>query len=129
MRARRLAENRESNWGEVTVSLVCRSGDWWLAVADTGVGMSDALLTGPFLDFGSSYWDSELLITEHPGLLGKGFQPVGRFGIGFFSVFMLGIWGISSGLQPDLIAKLSERPECSSFLEVSRWRRYCDLPI
>jgi hypothetical protein len=30
------------------------------------------------------------MISEHPGLLTKGFQPVGRFGIGFFSVFMLG---------------------------------------
>lgn len=27
---------------------------------------------------------------EHPGLLGKGFQPIGQYGIGFFSVFMLG---------------------------------------
>ena len=90
IRARSLAEDRQPGWGEVMVSLNCRSGDWWLSVADNGVGMSDALLTGPFLDFGSSYWDSDLLIAEHPGLLTRGFQPVGRFGIGFFSVFMLG---------------------------------------
>jgi hypothetical protein len=90
IRARSLAEDRQPGWGEVMVSLNCRSGDWWLSVADNGVGMSDALLTGPFLDFGSSYWNSDLLIAEHPGLLTRGFQPVGRFGIGFFSVFMLG---------------------------------------
>ena len=52
--------------------------------------MSDALLSGPFLDFGSSYWNSELVTSEHPGLLSKGFEPIGRFGIGFFSIFMLG---------------------------------------
>ena len=89
IQARRIAEDRPPDWGEAAVSLV-ESDGWWLRVTDNGVGMSDPLLTGPFLDFGSSYWTSDLMITEHPGLLTKGFQPVGRFGIGFFSVFMLG---------------------------------------
>ena len=87
--ARRVSEARPSQWGEVRVA-VTQSGDWWLRVEDNGVGMSDALLAGPFLDFGSSYWNSELVTSEHPGLLAKGFEPIGRFGIGFFSVFMLG---------------------------------------
>jgi hypothetical protein len=87
--ARRISECRASDWGEVRVSLVHSDGTW-LRVDDNGLGMSDALLAGPFLDFGSSYWNSELVVSEHPGLLAKGFQPIGRFGIGFFSVFMLG---------------------------------------
>jgi len=52
--------------------------------------MSAELLAGPFLDFGTSYWNSPLMLREHPGLASRGFEPQGRFGIGFFSVFM---WG------------------------------------
>ena len=52
--------------------------------------MSEEVLTGPFLDFGISYWGSSLMSSEFPGLLAKGFQSTGRYGIGFFSVFMLG---------------------------------------
>ena len=90
IQARRVNENRPSDWGAVEIRLACKADQWWLSVADDGIGMSDSLLTGPFLDFGSSYWDSDLVISEHPGLLARGFQPVGKFGIGFFSVFMLG---------------------------------------
>jgi hypothetical protein len=89
VQARRVSEGRPSDWGEVRIA-VTESDGWWLRVEDNGVGMSDDLLSGPFLDFGSSYWNSELVISEHPGLLAKGFEPIGRFGIGFFSVFMLG---------------------------------------
>jgi hypothetical protein len=52
--------------------------------------MSEAVLTGPLLDFGTTYWGSGLMREEHEGLWAMGFEPTGRFGIGFFSVFM---WG------------------------------------
>ncbi|MCL4205717.1 MAG: hypothetical protein KJ000_24810 [Pirellulaceae bacterium] len=52
--------------------------------------MSEALLSGPLLEFGTSYWETWLAREEHPGLLSRGFEPTGKFGIGFFSAFMLG---------------------------------------
>jgi hypothetical protein len=62
---------------------------YWLEVADDGIGMSSAMLTGPFLSFGESGWSSDLLRRERPGLLGTRIKQIGRFGIGFFSAFMI----------------------------------------
>ncbi|WP_422739982.1 HD domain-containing protein [Micromonospora sp. WMMD729] len=63
---------------------------WWFEVADNGIGMSHDVLTGPLLDFGSSSWLAREVVRENQGLLASKFEPTGRFGIGFFSVFMLG---------------------------------------
>jgi hypothetical protein len=60
-----------------------------LEVIDDGTGMSPRVLTGPLLDFGSSFWKSDLLSEEFPGLRSSGFNSVGRYGIGFYSVFMV----------------------------------------
>lgn len=90
VRARRVLQNLPENWGDVCVRLGSDTDGSWIEVEDNGVGMSTAVLTGPLLDFGTSYWGSELMLREYPGLLSKGFQATGRFGIGFFSVFM---WG------------------------------------
>jgi HSP90 family molecular chaperone len=59
-----------------------------IAVKDDGVGMGVNVLTGALLDFGRSLWESEELSTVLPGLQAVGFRPTGRFGIGFFSVFI-----------------------------------------
>jgi len=64
--------------------------DWWIDVQDDGVGMSRRVLTGTLLDFGRSLWGGEGVREEFPGLISRGLQATGRFGIGFFSVFMLG---------------------------------------
>jgi hypothetical protein len=90
VRARRLLENRPSDWGRITVRLGRDGKGSWAEVEDTGIGMSEAVLTGSLLDFGTTYWGSGLMREEHEGLWAKGFEPTGRFGIGFFSVFM---WG------------------------------------
>lgn len=60
-----------------------------LIVEDSGVGMSERVVTGPLLDFGASFWASDLARHEFPGLLSGGYRPVGKFGIGFYSVFMV----------------------------------------
>ena len=65
-------------------------GDGWLFVEDDGCGMAPRTLTQSLLDFGQSFWQTSDVMDEFPGLLGTGFVPEGRFGIGFFSVFMLG---------------------------------------
>jgi len=76
--------------GSVTVGVGSDESGPWLCVSDNGVGMSRRAITAALLDFGSSYWGSALMREEHPGLMAAGFDSAGRYGIGFFSVFMLG---------------------------------------
>lgn len=77
--------------GEVRVSIERAGNDEWvLAVTDDGVGMSRHVLTDVLMDFGTSLWPSDALREELPGLAKSGFVSVGKFGIGFFSIFMLG---------------------------------------
>ncbi|MHA3737067.1 HD domain-containing protein [Pseudomonas sp. Eth.TT006] len=62
----------------------------WLHVTDTGIGMSRYVLTDVLLDFGKSLWRSDDLEYEWGNQLSSGFSATGQFGIGFFSIFMLG---------------------------------------
>jgi hypothetical protein len=80
----------EETEGSITVHLEERDGEDWLHVTDTGIGMSRYVLVHVLLDFGRSLWKDTALRREWPGLAATGFEAVGRFGIGFFSVFMLG---------------------------------------
>lgn len=94
--ARRNYEKRDASWGTIRVTLESRSKDKdgqdvvWLHIDDNGIGMSERVLTKPLLDFGKSLWNSPLLQEEFPGLLSTGIEPIGKFGIGFFSVFLIG---------------------------------------
>ena len=90
VQARRRYEKRSADWGRITVDLLSESNKVWLVVEDNGIGMSEHVLTGPLLDFGTSFWRSSLATEEFPGLMAAGMRAIGRFGIGFFSVFMLG---------------------------------------
>ncbi|MFG2723548.1 ATP-binding protein [Streptomyces canus] len=76
--------------GDVTVSLNDEADGTWLHIHDTGLGMSKNVLTNALLNFGTSYWDSPSSRRDLPGLLSSGFRPTGQYGIGFFSVFMIG---------------------------------------
>ncbi len=51
--------------------------------------MSEHVLTTDLVDFGSSLWRSSAIANEFPGLASRGMKAIGRFGIGFFSVFMI----------------------------------------
>lgn len=90
VQARRKFQNRPENWGLITVRLLSAKDGTWLIIEDNGIGMSEQVLTGPLLDFGMSFWRSPLATEEFPGLMAAGMHAIGRFGIGFFSVFMLG---------------------------------------
>lgn len=90
IRARRLLEDRDEHYGTVTVSLRKEPDGYWLDVEDDGVGMSERTMTGPLLDFGKSFWTSDAIKMEFPGLVAKGMSATGKFGVGFFSIFMLG---------------------------------------
>jgi hypothetical protein len=90
VRALRTLDGIDEKEGHIEVALA-RDGDFtWLHLTDTGIGMSRYVLTEVLLDFGNSLWRSESLRAELPGLASRGFKAVGCFGIGFFSVFMLG---------------------------------------
>jgi hypothetical protein len=90
VQARRKYQKRAADWGLITVGLLSEGDRFWLVVEDDGIGMSERVLTGPLLDFGTSFWRSPLAMEEFPGLMAAGMHAIGRFGIGFFSVFMLG---------------------------------------
>lgn len=66
-----------------------RDKDFVLQVDDDGIGMSQKTLTEDLIDFGKSFWKSVRASQEFPGIHDSGFSPAGRFGIGFFSVFMI----------------------------------------
>jgi len=89
VRARRIHEGRRNDFGEIRVSLTEKNGCYNLRVADDGIGMSQRVLTDFLLDFGRSFWSSPDVQEEFPGLLSSGFKATGKYGIGFFSVFMI----------------------------------------
>lgn len=65
------------------------NGESVIEITDDGIGMSERVLTGPLLEFGTSFWISDLVKHEFPGLRSSAFRSVGKFGIGFYSVFMV----------------------------------------
>ena len=60
-----------------------------LQVDDDGIGMSQQTLTEDLMDFGKSFWQSARASQEFPGIHASGYSSIGRFGIGFFSTFMI----------------------------------------
>jgi hypothetical protein len=62
---------------------------WQLIVEDDGTGMSERVLSGALLEFGKSFWSSEEIQDEFPGLASADLRLSGRYGIGFFSCLMI----------------------------------------
>jgi hypothetical protein len=60
-----------------------------LEVRDPGIGMTRKVMTDYLISIASDYWSSQFH-TDFPNVRSNDFQPAGRFGIGFLSVFMLG---------------------------------------
>ena len=92
IRARRALEDREPSWGGITLLIDHDPSDssaCIIHIDDDGIGMTERVLSGPLIDFGKSIWNSDLLRSEFPGLQGKNVKPIGKFGIGFFSIFEL----------------------------------------
>jgi hypothetical protein len=76
--------------GRILVKIAIKSDtQTFVEIQDDGVGMSERTVTGALLDFGTSFWASDLVRSEFPGLRSSSFRPVGRFGIGFYAVFMV----------------------------------------
>jgi histidine kinase/DNA gyrase B/HSP90-like ATPase len=89
IRARRILL-KDPEFGRIVVRRQKIKSSTWLEVEDDGIGMSERVLTGSLLDFGNSFWRGTIVREEFPGLIAGGMQPTGKFGVGFFSVFMLG---------------------------------------
>ncbi|MFF1742966.1 HD domain-containing protein [Streptomyces mirabilis] len=76
--------------GRVTMWIESDAAGTWLFCSDNGIGMTSSVLGQQFLDFGCSSWLSPAAVRDNIGLLASKFEPTGKFGIGFFSVFMMG---------------------------------------
>jgi hypothetical protein len=90
IRAKCLLVNLPQTKGIINIRLRHETDGHWLDIEDDGIGMSPNVLSSALLDFGRSFWSSAGMRKEFPGLQSKGLKTTGRFGIGFFSVFMLG---------------------------------------
>ncbi|AUC52284.1 hypothetical protein CDO87_03360 [Sagittula sp. P11] len=90
VRAKRSLLNAGREMGSVSIVIDHHPSDSALAIVtvdDDGIGMSESTLSTTLVDFGKSFWNSEALIAEFPGLKSKKVSAIGKFGIGFFSVF------------------------------------------
>jgi hypothetical protein len=76
--------------GRVEVAMVTDGAGSWISVEDNGIGMTPSALTKALLDFGRSSWLDPAIAADNPGLIASKFEPVGKYGIGFFASFMLG---------------------------------------
>ncbi|WZL89998.1 ATP-binding protein [Salinimicrobium sp. 3283s] len=76
--------------GEIKIRILKKDSKFFLAVTDNGIGMSQTIMVNDLLDFGGSYWKSNRFNYDYEGMRSKGFNSIGKFGIGFFSLFMLG---------------------------------------
>lgn len=75
--------------GRIQIEITTSTEGTWVSVKDNGVGMSIDTVKNYFLNFGSSFWSSDLAKKEFVGLNSSGFKSIGTFGIGFYSVFMV----------------------------------------
>lgn len=90
IRARRILDEDDGFDGKIRVKFGVDDNGIYIEISDNGVGMSSLVLTQSLLDFGQSFWGTNLMHKEFPLLEAKGYSSTGKYGIGFFSVFMLG---------------------------------------
>jgi hypothetical protein len=84
------ASGHETPPGEITVGLEKRQDKYLLKVKDNGVGMTSGTVRKYLLGVGADYWNSVDFTRDFSKAIENGFRPIGKFGIGFLSVFMLG---------------------------------------
>lgn len=73
----------------VRVALTAGAGSPELVVRDYGIGMTTDDIVTYLCDFGQSGWRSKAVRLQHPGALASGYTATGRYGIGFYSCFMV----------------------------------------
>ena len=75
--------------GKIKIEIKKETDGTYITLSDDGLGMSHRTITNCFLNFGTSFWMSDLAKQEFPGLRSSNFLSVGKFGVGFYSVFMV----------------------------------------
>jgi hypothetical protein len=81
-------ESYSSSTRKIAIRIQREGVGWRLEVDDNGLGMSAMVLTRALLDFGKSFWRSQLAREEYPSMRSGFSSARGKFGIGFFSTFM-----------------------------------------
>ncbi|MBL4693041.1 MAG: ATP-binding protein [Magnetovibrio sp.] len=88
VRARAVLDGNEESDKQYSIDIELTS-DNTLIITDTGLGMSNDVIVNNLLNFGTSFWGSDIMRREYPKLAEADFSATGRFGIGFFSTFMI----------------------------------------
>jgi len=83
-----IEDDFELDDGLITTKITKSKSNIIINISDNGIGMSESVLTTALLDFGLSFWKSKSARTEFPGLQQHVEKFRGRYGIGFFSIFM-----------------------------------------
>src|SRR3546814_21148622 len=69
VQARRRFDERDSDYGLISVGLEDRVDGTWLLVEDKGCGMSELVMTGPLPDFGTPFWSPPLAVDGVSGIM------------------------------------------------------------
>lgn len=84
------ARGHEPPAGEIAIVLKKEGEEYVLSVRDNGVGMTSATVRRYLLGVGADFWNSVEFTRDFGKAIDSGFRPIGKFGIGFLSVFMMG---------------------------------------
>jgi len=83
-------DRQELTPGKIEISLDTVAEPPVLKVRDNGVGMTRSIVKNHLISVASDFWTSVDFTRDFSRVSEAGFHPIGRFGIGFLSVFMLG---------------------------------------
>jgi Histidine kinase-, DNA gyrase B-, and HSP90-like ATPase len=72
----------------IEVKINTKNGTPSISITDKGIGMDKRVLTDHLLTIASDYWDTQFQ-KDYPRIQNQ-YTPIGKFGIGFLSAFMLG---------------------------------------
>ncbi|MFF2099625.1 ATP-binding protein [Streptomyces sp. NPDC058202] len=120
--------------GRVTIWVEEDTLGRWVVCGDNGIGMTPDVLSSKLLDFGCSSWLSPEAVRGNTGLLASQFEPTGKFGIGFFSVFMMGnrvqVWSrpLSGAPSDTWVLEFSSGVEVRPTLRRARAHEELDEP-
>lgn len=76
--------------GKICVGLQLGPEGAILWVRDNGIGMTRSVVQKHLVGVGSDFWNSLDFTRDYRKAIDFGFRPIGKFGIGFLSIFMLG---------------------------------------
>jgi len=76
--------------GEIKIKLINENEKYYLEIEDNGIGMSQEVITKYLLGIASDFWNSSYFNMQYQEKINKKYLPIGKFGIGFLSIFMIG---------------------------------------